>query len=394
MLNQNLNIFNKNLNKGFIPSNIQKVRILRNNPNSSNSITLLPDTYNNKINFNIFKNNFISEGSFAQVFKLKNSNNGTKRKNLIYKSIISENEEDAMFEYKGLKFQYLLQKILRSKNIDNLKYLCLLHEYGFINKLEDYKNLYAIMDNCGIELGEYILELKESRKLTLEIIIKIMIECTKALQIIHNTEYVHLDVKPQNFLVVKLDNGDIQIKIIDFGCIIKNNKKIEYIIGTKAYMSPEILNETSFNNLLLANIKMDIFSLGCMFFEFLIILSSSINKHIYDGFYICPYTINKRISFKDRHRVNYSKYFAEDLDTIREILVAIGIKSNLIELYISVISRMINPNPEERYSNTEELMIDLMSIRENTTRPSNNGKNGKKINNSLTVLQNAGSNGL
>jgi len=151
-------------------------------------------------------------------------------------------------------------------------------------------------------------------------------------------------------------------------------------MGTPYYIAPEI-EQYVFKGIPV-NIKFDIFQIGCIFVQFLIILQENYHKNIYKNLFVCP--INGK--FIEEKRYNYSEYFVEDLFLIREILVAIGIKPNLIESYIDIISHMINPNPEE-------LMSGLMQIRTTTIRLSNNGKTGNN-NNSLTVLPNAGGNGL
>jgi len=193
---------------------------------------IIPSIENNfSKNFKNFKlGNLIGEGSFGEVYKL----NGT---NMIFKVIKNTGDDGYTYEeYISLRFHELLQKYLQSNDKLKLKYLCILHEYGFVDKKSNDSDIYAIMDNCGKELGKYINELKKSNILTLEIIIYIMIECCKALEILHNIGYSHLDIKPQNFLVVEESNTDvvsnnvkelkkfskiIQIKIIDFGFIAK-----------------------------------------------------------------------------------------------------------------------------------------------------------------------------
>ena len=327
-----LNIKNNlnNLNE----TNVYKTRLL-------NNTVLIPINFNNNINYMIDLNNYINEGRFAKIYKIKN---GNKHKNIIYKSIISKTNISGNREYIGLKYHYILQQYLTYNKTNELKYLCKLYEYGFINNFKDYKKLYAIMDNCGIDLGKYIISLKYTKILTLHKILYIIEECAKAIKIIHDTGYVHMDIKPQNFLI-NLKNNIEFIKIIDFGIIIKNNSIINKIIGTQLYMPPEIEHHIILKKPV--NIKFDIFSLGCMFFQFLIVLEEEYNKNIFKNLFVCPLID----IFDEDKRLNYKKYFNGDLEDIESLLKSIGTDNILIEKIILIITQMINPDPNKRYDN-------------------------------------------
>ena len=65
-------------------------------------------------------------------------------------------------------------------------------------------------------------------------------------------EYLHLngishrDLKPQNFLLIKTDNDDWDIRVIDFGLSKRFNKESVYpfakIVGTRHYVAPEVID--------------------------------------------------------------------------------------------------------------------------------------------------------
>lgn len=298
---------------------------------------IIPSMENNySKNFKNFKlGNFIRKGSFGEVYKL----NGT---NMIFKVIKNTGDDGYTYEeYISLRFHELLQKYLQSNDKLKLKYLCILHEYGFVDKKSNDSNIYAIMDNCGKELGQYINELKQSNNLTLEIIIYIMIECCKALEILHNIGYSHLDIKPQNFLVVEESNTYvvynnvkelekfgkiIQIKIIDFGFIAKKNSIIKKR-GTRLYESPEML----LNEYITVNEKFDIFSLGCFFIQLILFYCYFIDSDDVTLIPICPIipsikSINENF-YKSSDRLNY---YNDNISIDKDISL---IKSSLIQKY-------------------------------------------------------------
>jgi len=153
-----------------------------------------------------------SSGSFGAVYLNIKSKNRNPINNIIFKKIAIDEEE-----FKSLIFHYLLQKYYENNNKNKLKYLCKLYEFGNIDKETFY---YAIMENCGQDLLNYFERIiKRNEKISvkdrLKKLITIFKECCNAVKIMHDLEYLHLDIKPENFLISKKG----QIKIIDFGFI-------------------------------------------------------------------------------------------------------------------------------------------------------------------------------
>ncbi|MFN2578960.1 MAG: protein kinase [Pyrinomonadaceae bacterium] len=70
----------------------------------------------------------------------------------------------------------------------------------------------------------------------------------KALTAAHDRGILHRDLKPENIMLQKLDDGDEQVKIIDFGIakvkdsVVSMSSATDGTVGTAAYMSPEQLS--------------------------------------------------------------------------------------------------------------------------------------------------------
>ena len=98
-------------------------------------------------------------------------------------------------------------------------------------------------------------------------LIQIFYQCMSGLYYIHANNLIHRDIKPANIFLT----NDKIFKIGDFGVsairkIGNNNfkthiEKEKTMIGTPLYMSPEIFNQQKYGR------KVDIYSMGCTFFE-------------------------------------------------------------------------------------------------------------------------------
>ena len=186
----------------------------------------------------------------------KNNINNTKtlfndmNKRITYKNIIVKNSflgYDFCNHYKDLW--------LEEENLD------LAHPNLYIPE----KFIYILYDYYpNGDLLNYIGKLEEiNYRFTPGFYWDIIFEMIVGLKYFHELGYLHLDIKPTNFLVD--ENG--YIKLIDFGLCHKINEipfLNDIVEGDKVYISKELLN---FNSKCLLNTKTDIFSLGLSILE-------------------------------------------------------------------------------------------------------------------------------
>ena len=83
----------------------------------------------------------------------------------------------------------------------------------------------------------------------------------------HASGLIHLDIKPQNFMVIWLPSGKFQIKILDFGLAkitsqptIQETDEDGAIMGSIYFMSPEQFERSP------VDVRTDLYALGCVYY--------------------------------------------------------------------------------------------------------------------------------
>eukprot|EP01129_Flabellula_baltica_P014900 TRINITY_DN7290_c0_g1_i1.p1 TRINITY_DN7290_c0_g1~~TRINITY_DN7290_c0_g1_i1.p1 ORF type:complete len:813 (+),score=159.08 TRINITY_DN7290_c0_g1_i1:358-2439(+) len=125
----------------------------------------------------------------------------------------------------------------------------------YFSKVEDSQFVYLSLSYCPITLQDYVLKgIEEDLKKNL------LADLTDGLHHLHKLDIVHRDLKPANVLVT--ENG--RIKISDMGLAKKITDDQSFTTtstGTYGWQAPEIiLGKGSLTK------KVDIFSLGCIYF--------------------------------------------------------------------------------------------------------------------------------
>ena len=169
--------------------------------------------------------NKIGYGATSKIYLTKKNN-----KTYICKSI---NKNSLRKGYKEIK---VLQQL-------NSNYLSKLHEYIAF----DNKNLFIFMEyEKSVDLHKFCFE-PEKKYIPKSNLIDIIKQMGKAIKILHSYNFLHLDIKLENFIITDKKC----IKLIDFGTVqktCKGEKKISSIIGTKNYSPPELYRYRYHNN--------------------------------------------------------------------------------------------------------------------------------------------------
>uniref|UniRef100_A0A914KLU1 Protein kinase domain-containing protein n=1 Tax=Meloidogyne incognita TaxID=6306 RepID=A0A914KLU1_MELIC len=157
-----------------------------------------------------------------------------------------------------------------------------------INK--ENKKALIVMEFGGINLVEYIKELKNKHHYSIRSVKEVVIKAAEALEIFHQNGGIHLDIKPENFVISQQGS----VKLIDFGFsrfLSEGEQSIGLdgiIYGTKGYIAKEVFEEND-------NVtqKADVYSFGVLIYK----LIYKLEEELYAGNELCFVNLNEIMPF-------------------------------------------------------------------------------------------------
>jgi len=113
------------------------------------------------------------------------------------------------------------------------------HIVEFVEVFNRTDGYYVVVERIyGGELFDRIIELNNYSEAEA---IAAITQTFRAIKHIHDLDYVHRDLKPENLLLSSRDSN-VNIKIADFGFASKiKDKGLRSVVGTPPYMSPELV---------------------------------------------------------------------------------------------------------------------------------------------------------
>ena len=136
-----------------------------------------------------------------------------------------------------------------------------LYDFG---QAEGLQILYLAMEYLS---GQDLADRMREARMGLNHILQIASQCCAALSAAHAANIVHRDLKPENVFLMDTPNGEIQLKVLDFGIAKElgattSMTRTGQIFGTPEYMSPEQCQSNSE-----LDGRSDLYSLGCILYE-------------------------------------------------------------------------------------------------------------------------------
>jgi protein kinase D len=126
---------------------------------------------------------------------------------------------------------------------------------------ENPQQIFVVMEKLHGDMLEMILSSEQGRldeRITKFLITQIL----DALRYLHFKNIVHCDLKPENVLTANTDSALPQVKLCDFGFarIIGEKSFRRSVVGTPAYLAPEVLSNQGYNRTL------DMWSVGVIIY--------------------------------------------------------------------------------------------------------------------------------
>lgn len=190
-------------------------------------------------------------------------------------------------------------------------------DYGFDNDLLPYFTM-QLLDSAQplFEPGTPI---------AFEHTLRLLLQTLQALTYLHRNHVLHLDLKPENVLIVQQ-----QVKVVDFGiAAIRGDTHAdenENISGTLTYIAPELLMGTP------PSPPSDLYAVGIMFYELLT------GQHPFD-------TTTASTLVRD------TLYTPPDL-----------MHPDIPDYLVPILEKLLHKDPEERYQDAAQVLMDLQEV--------------------------------
>ncbi|VDP97598.1 unnamed protein product, partial [Trichobilharzia regenti] len=109
-------------------------------------------------------------------------------------------------------------------------------------EFETSNEIWLVME--FVKDGDLFDGITQATKFTEPVAAGIVSDLANALFYLHCRSIVHRDLKPENVLLLRQKNGQIRVKLADFGLAIVVKRNMFTVCGTPTYIAPEILQES------------------------------------------------------------------------------------------------------------------------------------------------------
>ncbi|CAD8116101.1 unnamed protein product [Paramecium primaurelia] len=195
--------------------------------------------------------NVLGQGSQGSVYLGKHIINNFQQIDVAIKIQSYMSEQEIQF-LKSL-IQYQNQYENNKQNLQNYNPSYIIRIFDFFQHNNDW---ILVMELGTQDLYKFI---QSKHQLPIQQLGQLLKQITKSISFLHDKQLLHRDIKPENYIQI----GD-EYKLTDFGLITTQFRQKTTNVGTVLYQAPELIS--NLNNYTQA---IDIWSLGCIFYEVL-----------------------------------------------------------------------------------------------------------------------------
>lgn len=159
-----------------------------------------------------------------------------------------------------------LAQQMREETMREIEILKRCHGNENIIQLYEYfktnSNIIMVIEIC--KYGELFDYLTKMISLSEKKVRSLMQQIFEAVEFIHKRKIVHRDLKPENILLV--DETKIKISDFGFGVIMKDRETLTQLCGTPAYLAPEVLTKSMYEDAPGYGTQVDMWACGVIMF--------------------------------------------------------------------------------------------------------------------------------
>ena len=192
----------------------------------------------------------IADGGLGSVYKAYDRN---LRREVALKRVRADSPEQAEQQAESL--------INEARSLSSLQHphIVTIYDVG-----RDEEGAYLVMELLKGETLENVIERGALNEYDFR---ELVTQSLEGMIAAHATGLIHLDIKPQNFMMVWLASGKFQIKILDFGLAkiahqpaVQETDEEGAIMGSIFFMAPEQFERSP------VDVRTDLYSLGCVYY--------------------------------------------------------------------------------------------------------------------------------
>ncbi|TWW56205.1 Homeodomain-interacting protein kinase 2 [Takifugu flavidus] len=257
---------------------------------------------------------------------------------------------------------------------------------SFFFNMEDICLSFEFLD---VDLDTYISEMSPCKTgLPLPEVRHITEQLVMALHHLKTIGLIHMDIKPENVMIVDRHGKPLQVKLVDFGgAQMSGNIDFETLMFTKMYSSPEVLLESEMNEAL------DMWSLGVTAFKLAVgtdlfpysrrysIINSVVQilgqppDHVLDKGQQTEEFFNRRTNDHSRWTIKTAEEYGisekeEDFNCFDDVVGMLSVQQEHatgLDLFMDLIKNMLQVDPNQRVTPVEALQHPFFNVKEEAT---------------------------